>query len=226
VQIESSLSRRYEGTGLGLALVRRIVELHGGSIKVESEVGQGSQFTVTLPWKWGEAKTFVPPTSPATETQKPKLAVPAGQLLILVAEDNENNIVMLSDYLSFKGYNLAFAKNGIEAITLAKEHKPQLILMDIQMPKMDGIEATRWIRSDPETSDIPIIALTALAMPGDQEKCQQAGINQYVTKPVILDQLVELIHQTLAEQNHGVADASEPMNFANPSDQTVEQLEY
>ena len=221
VQIESSLSRRYEGTGLGLALVRRIVELHGGSVKVESEVGKGSEFTVTLPWKWGHTKPQVETTSTSENFQKPKQPRLSGELLILVAEDNENNIIMLSDYLSFKGYNLAFAKNGLEAISLAKERKPQLILMDIQMPKMDGIEATRWIRSDPETTDIPIIALTALAMPGDQEKCQQAGINQYVTKPVILDQLIELIHQTLDQQKSPI-DSQNLSNQAQASDLTVE----
>ncbi|MEM8638731.1 MAG: ATP-binding protein [Cyanobacteria bacterium P01_G01_bin.54] len=213
VQIESSLSRRYDGTGLGLALVRRLVELHGGSIAVESEVGVGSCFTVALPWQNLEQLALAVPTShhpallatvndwadsafhplPDADTLKP----PLGNYLILIAEDNENNVVMLADYLTHKGYKLAFAQNGLEAVSLAKDKKPQLILMDIHMPRMDGLEATRWIRADQELADIPIIALTALAMPGDEKKCQEAGLDGYLTKPVNLERLVQAINSTL-----------------------------
>jgi signal transduction histidine kinase/ActR/RegA family two-component response regulator len=212
VQIESTLSRRYEGTGLGLALVRRLVELHGGSIAVESEVGKGSCFTVILPWRNPEKLAVprdgrllrelntLPESVLATPPQTEVSHAPQGEYLILIAEDNENNIMMLADYLTFKGYKLVFAKNGLEAVSIAKEKKPQLILMDIHMPRMDGLEATRWIRSDKETSDVPIIALTALAMPGDREKCKEAGLDDYITKPVNLERLTHAINDVLIAQ--------------------------
>jgi CheY-like chemotaxis protein len=115
----------------------------------------------------------------------------------LLAEDNEANIAMLAPYLEAHGYHLLFAKIGLEAIALTKAYHPDLILMDIQMPVMDGLEATKRIRSDPNLVDIPIIALTALAMTGDREKCLAAGANDYVSKPIKLKQLTTIIQQIL-----------------------------
>jgi CheY-like chemotaxis protein len=117
--------------------------------------------------------------------------------VILLAEDNEANIRTLSSYLEAKGYCVLLAKDGQEAIDLAKIHQPDLILMDIQMPGIDGLEATRQIRLDPDLADIPIIALTALAMAGDRERCLEAGANNYLTKPVKLKQLATIIQQLL-----------------------------
>ncbi|TAE58550.1 MAG: response regulator [Nostocales cyanobacterium] len=121
--------------------------------------------------------------------------------LILIVEDNEANIDTIYNYLESRGYRLLVAQNGTDAIALTKTNIPDLILMDIQMPKMDGIEATRLIRSDPNCQDIPIIALTGLAMPGDQEKCLQAGANEYLTKPVRLKQLAAMIEKLLQHQS-------------------------
>lgn len=194
VQIESSLSRRYEGTGLGLALVKNIIELHGGSISVTSEVEKGSQFTVILPWK----KTIQLNSESDISISQTPLSIKHSQSLILLAEDNEANILMMSDYLIAQGYKLIFAHNGFEAINMAKEKNPNLILMDIQMPEMDGLEATIQIRKEREIAKIPIIALTALTMPGDREKCFAAGVNEYMTKPVNLKKLVNSIEQQLA----------------------------
>ncbi|NEP34897.1 response regulator, partial [Moorena sp. SIO3B2] len=115
--------------------------------------------------------------------------------LILIAEDNETNIKTIWDYLLSKGYRLILAKNGWEAISQAKEYHPQLIMMDIQMPDMDGIEAIKRIRDNQETSKIPIIAVTALAMPGDKEKCLGAGADEYISKPVSLKNLVSTIQK-------------------------------
>jgi len=321
VQLDSSLSRRYAGTGLGLALVRRIVELQGGSIALESEVGKGSCFTVMLPWKHpsrigerlkqsklmvgelppihkalvvedsdasanhiarylgelsitvlihpqGEGtidavQTFKPDViildillphisgwevlvqlkaNPATQSipvvvvsvvddptqalelgasdyllkpiSRPQLQSVLSQLfatppettppvveeklpLILLAEDNEANIVTLTDYLHSKGFRVVLARNGIEAVQQAQQYTPDLILMDIQMPEMDGLESTRQIRADSDLSRMPIIAVTALAMPGDREKCLAAGATEYMAKPIRLKKLVTLIEQYL-----------------------------
>jgi CheY-like chemotaxis protein len=118
--------------------------------------------------------------------------------LILLAEDNEANISTVTSYLKAKGYRIVLAKNGEEAIALAKSKNPNIILMDIQMPGMDGLEAMEHIRRDPNLVNVPIIALTALAMTGDRDRCLAAGANDYLTKPVKLRQLVASIQQLLA----------------------------
>ncbi|MDX2096228.1 MAG: PAS domain S-box protein, partial [Leptolyngbyaceae cyanobacterium bins.59] len=329
VQLDSALSRRYSGTGLGLALVRRIAELQGGSVTVESQEGKGSRFTVTLPWhpispnpepssevpqlesfplniqqaliiedspaaanqitrylnEMG-AKTLVHPVgggamqialelqpdviildillpdrsgwdvlaqlkaNPITQSipviiisvvdersqalaggaaayllkpisrpqfqqtlnqvltqatyldEQPAMLLAEAQSstlpLILLAEDNEANVATFNSYLQAHGYRVVLARNGLEAIQMAQRHRPNLILMDIQMPEMNGLDATQQIHSDPELQYIPIIALTALAMPGDRDRCLSAGAVDYLTKPVSLKHLVNLLAQYLS----------------------------
>ena len=193
IQIDSALNRHYEGTGLGLSLVKRMVELHGGQVKVTSEVGVGSCFTVTLPCS--VAIDLEPsPESPLSLHPRD----PANAPLILIVEDNEANVITLSSYLQAKGYRLLCANDGENAIVLAQSEKPDLILMDIQMSGMDGIEATQKIRQDPELARTPIIALTALAMEGDADRCLAAGANAYVTKPIRLKQLTTLMQGFLS----------------------------
>jgi PAS domain S-box-containing protein len=119
--------------------------------------------------------------------------------LILLAEDNEANINTLSPYLQAKGYRLKLARNGSQAIQMALEEGPEVILMDIQMPVMDGLEAIRQLRANQQFAGVPIIALTALAMPGDRERCLAAGANEYLSKPVSLKGLVELIEYYLQQ---------------------------
>ncbi|VAW40082.1 Circadian input kinase A, partial [hydrothermal vent metagenome] len=332
VQLDSGLAREYAGTGLGLSLVQRMMELHGGSIAVQSEVGKGSRFTVSFPWQGTDAtidqlfeydlyenssfmtglrsvtivedssvplaklkqyfkthgvfvRTFgegaaalasilaQPPdlvvltmplsddphwdllatiqeikqseagllmvTSTLDEKEAAMVAGADGcllepftqaqihrmlqeimekrnstvhededtavsQPLILLAEDNETNINTFSSYLLAKGFQLILARNGVEAVAKAKADKPDLILMDIQMPLMNGLEAIVKIRQDVDTAVncIPIIAVTALAMPGDNEACFEAGADAYLSKPVRLHHLVETIktHLAVAQQ--------------------------
>lgn len=344
VQIDSALSRKHSGTGLGLTLISRMIDLHGGNISIESEVGKGSRFIMSLPWQEHQEKLINPSLvindsqqkvefiktiktaliiedSPSTVEQLtryfkdlrietvictgdkdlmetihninpdiilldillpnisgwqilgkiksntntnkipvfiisvidekrkaeelgavgylvkpiarehlqtalakicPSISLPINnslpialeidtlqtnltntkQQLILLAEDNESNIKTFSDYLHMKGYKVIVARNGVEAITQARKNKPNLILMDIQMPGMDGLEATRCIRSDISMANIPIIALTALAMPHDRNLCLQAGVNEYLSKPISLKNLVEIIEQQLSAITH------------------------
>ncbi len=313
VQLDSRLAREHEGTGLGLALVRRLVELHGGEVSLESQPGAGTRVTVELPWEpaapveppargpaaraqhvliveddpsteeqlrryleeggrrvsviqdglgaaraaleldpdailldlllpgasgWevlealradarlsgipilvvsvvderahalaaGAADTLVKPVDrgsllaavdrlPARRRVQP-VAAPAAPL-VLLAEDNEAASGAERDYLEAHGLRVILARHGGEAVELALEHRPAVILMDVQMPGMDGLEATRRLRARPELADVPIVAVTALAMPGDRERCLEAGADQYLTKPVALARLLETVRALL-----------------------------
>ncbi|NEQ99035.1 MAG: PAS domain S-box protein [Cyanothece sp. SIO2G6] len=199
VQIDSALNRHYTGTGLGLALVKRIVELHQGTVSVASHSESGSCFTITLPCELAEMGLPTPQRQfPSCEvTTFTGMDSPATSPLILLAEDNEANISTISSYLKARGYQVVLAGNGEEAIALTQEHHPDLILMDIQMPQMDGLEAIQHIRTLPDVQTIPIVALTALAMETDRDRCLAAGANDYISKPVKLKQLVSMIQQGL-----------------------------
>lgn len=202
VQIDSSLNRQYSGTGLGLALVRRIVEMHGGTVSVTSELGKGSEFTVSLPCQSHLNYIPPPPKLPLNEDEDPPEIVASTisqqQLLselILLVDDNEDNIETFSTYLQEEGYKIKIARNGLEAFNSAKKLQPKLILMDIQMPQVDGLTAIKMIRAN--NLNMPIIALTALAMSEDKERCLNAGANDYVTKPVRLKKITKLIQKYL-----------------------------
>ncbi|MFN8786829.1 MAG: response regulator [Pseudanabaena sp.] len=199
IQVDSDLNRQYEGTGLGLTLVKRLVELHGGDVSITSQLGVGSCFTIDLPYEEvevllpAEVKKLSPIEQLRPSTQSDQLSSP----LVLLAEDSEANIISISTYLHAKEYRLVVAKNGEEAIALAKSQRPNLILMDIQMPRLDGLEAIRQIRLDPNLVHIPIVALTALAMSGDRKRCLEAGANEYLSKPVKLKELSLAIEKLL-----------------------------
>ena len=189
-QLDSKLSRQYPGTGLGLSLVLRLAELHGGSVKVESEIGKGSCFTVSLPWCQSTTDLSHHSARNSSEINSKEAAV--GPLL-LIADDNEINLSTVGDYLLAHGFRIIQARNGLEAIKAVRDHTPELVLMDIQMPVMDGIDAIKALRADRSFTSIPILALTSRAMIGDQEKCIEAGADEYLSKPVNLKQLVQTI---------------------------------
>lgn len=199
IQVDSSLTREHEGTGLGLALVHELMQLHGGGVYVESEVGKGSTFTVSIPLQGENNMEHTMQNSEQSDgTASGNVEMqPQALAKVLLAEDTETNIMVVGDYLESLGYALTIAVNGREALEKAKETQPDIILMDIQMPVMDGLEATRQLRADPRFADVPIIALTALAMTGDQERCLEAGATDYISKPVSLKQLREMIERLL-----------------------------
>jgi PAS domain S-box-containing protein len=195
LQLDSRLNREFAGTGVGLALVDRIAQLHGGSVSVESEVGQGSHFSIVLPLDTTPAAT---PEQATTTPAPPEFPCETNPPLILLAEDDEATIMIVQDYLDTKGYRVQVARNGHEALTQAHTMQPDLILMDVQMPGLDGLEVMRRLRAHAALAQIPVIALTALAMPGDCERCFAAGASGYLSKPMRLTHLAQAIENHLA----------------------------
>ncbi len=191
VQVESGLDRRYNGSGLGLAIVKSFTDLMNGSISVESEPHVGSRFTVTLPRFVSEsARTDNPPQTHRTvDATLPEPSSPPIQLLLI--DDNDVNRSIISTYLSTRGFEVVAVDNGRDALKLHFASPADIIILDIQMPDMDGLEVARRIRSNPNPtiSNTHIVALTALAMPGDQERCLASGISEYISKPFSLAKL-------------------------------------
>lgn len=200
VQLDSSLSRQYEGTGLGLALVDRLTRMHDGRIMVESQVGVGSRFTVMLPRHM--VGTVMPAAAPPPQAAKIEPAAAKGEEQyaghILLAEDNATNITTMVDILEFMNYRVTVAMNGQEALECAESDPPDVILMDMQMPVMDGLEATRQLRRNPALHHVPIIALTGMAMSDDRQRSLEAGCNDYLAKPIRLKDLREKLEQVLS----------------------------
>ncbi len=191
VQTDSSMARKFGGTGLGLSLSKKFARLMGGNLFVKSEFGVGSEFWLELTLEKVSAAELL-------ETQEVRIEklisspATASKIKILIAEDNDVNQMIMQKYLKKWGYPFAVATNGREAIHLiAQDSEIGLILMDCQMPEMDGLEATREIRSSPDhrVQFIPIIALTANALDEDKEKCLRAGMNSFISKPVDPTQL-------------------------------------
>lgn len=197
VQLDAGLARESSGTGLGLALVAKMARLHGGSVSVTSQPGKGSRFTIMLPCEPALTVDHFERSKSAGKLRPVKFTRDH-QPTILLIEDIQEVIMMISDYLELNGYKIVTAYNGEEGIIQAQRTHPDLILMDLQMPQMDGFEATKNLRSKPEFTHTPIIALTALAMQNDRERCLAVGMDEYITKPVHLRVLKEIIEGFLA----------------------------
>ncbi len=180
-QVQAAADRQFEGTGLGLALVKRLVGLHGGTIKVDSQLGKGATFTVTLPLRGLR---------------------PDGQLRnrILVIEDNPSSLELSTLVLRGQGFKVDTATDGQEGLQMAKAHPYDLILMDIQLPGIDGLTVTRLLKADPRTARTPIVALSARAMLGDEREALEAGCSGYITKPIEVKSFLNTVTEYLEAQ--------------------------
>ena len=199
VQLDSSLSRQQTGTGLGLVLVKRLVELHEGSLNVESEPGEGSRFTVILPYvPTAFAEQHKIPDKVETQNLPP---APAAIATVMIVDDNELGVATLTDFLTQQNFRVVSAGTGREFLSKLPQTRPDIILMDIQMPGMDGLETIRRLRAqlDKQIAGTPVIAITALAMPGDRERCIEAGADDYLSKPFRLLEIRELIEKIIKE---------------------------
>jgi len=211
-QADQSMSRRYGGTGLGLAIVRQLVEMMGGAVGLSSEVGSGSTFWFTVQLAkaqpGAQAAEQPGPEYPPLPHQAPATILPRRSRILLV-EDNPVNQEVGMAMLEGLGYQAGLASNGFEALQRLAEAKYDLVLMDCQMPEMDGYEATRRIRAEEtETAarsgatpeHLTVVALTAHAMVGDREVCLAAGMDDYLTKPFTQDALAEVLGRWLPEE--------------------------
>jgi len=196
-QADGTTNRKYGGTGLGLTISRQIAQLLGGNILVSSEPGQGSTFTLTIPMKYQHQEGVVAPSSPLVAAPK-ALPVDAdfSTKKVLVIDDDMRNIFAITVILERKGMEVIYAENGKAGIEKLKGNPDvDMILMDVMMPEMGGIEATQEIRKMEEFKSLPIISLTAKAMKGDREKCLEAGATDYITKPVDTDNLLATMYK-------------------------------
>ena len=204
VQADSSVTRRHGGTGLGLTISANLAALMGGSLTLESSLGKGSTFSLRVPLAVSTESDFSAHHFREVETAPAGSGshfIRSGPIRVLLAEDNLVNQKLAVRVLERAGFEVALAQNGAVALEMLAKAEFDIILMDCQMPVLDGYEATRRLRtdSDPAKARIPVVALTAHAMAGDREKCIDAGMNEYVTKPFNREQLTGLIRRLVSQ---------------------------
>jgi CheY-like chemotaxis protein/anti-sigma regulatory factor (Ser/Thr protein kinase) len=191
-QADNSMTRKYGGTGLGLAISKRLVQLMGGEIGVESTPGQGSTFWFTVQLGKASDAVLPAPTFPG-KTANERLFDTYTGTRILLAEDEPVNQEVSRGLLEDVGLMVDLAEDGLQALDLAKQNTYALILMDMQMPHMNGVEATMAIRALPAYAHTPILAMTANAFDEDRQRCFDAGMNDHISKPVDPDRLYETL---------------------------------
>jgi signal transduction histidine kinase/HAMP domain-containing protein/FixJ family two-component response regulator len=199
-QADSSTTRRYGGTGLGLAICRRLAELMGGQVGVESALGRGSTFWFSLPVEAAAHAPVAPVAAPRPHSARERLAelAQAHRRRVLLAEDNPVNQEVAVALIGSAGLTVDVAADGQQAVDMVKAGDYALVLMDVQMPVMDGLDATRAIRSLPQGAELPILAMTANAFDDERRRCLEAGMDDHVAKPVVAEQLFATLYDWLS----------------------------
>jgi signal transduction histidine kinase/ActR/RegA family two-component response regulator len=209
-QLPQGEANRSIGTGLGLALTQKLAALHGGWIEVASTVGEGSAFTIVLPL--APATAILPPTQPTPTALATGISLTPLELIapiptskkfrkaarnyhLLLVEDNQPNARLIITYLCKLGYEVTWAKDSQMMWRSLEQSLPAMILMDVNLPDVDGLTLTRQLREHERYQSLPIIAQTAMAMAGDRETCMAAGVDEYITKPIDLNKLADVIRQ-------------------------------
>ncbi|GGA19681.1 ATP-binding protein [Okeania sp. KiyG1] len=207
-QVDSSLSRRHEGTGLGLVLTKKLAELHGGTVSLSSQVSKGSVFRVWLPltemrqelivnFETEESSQVLVENIEEKELESERLA------RILIVEDQPYNQLLISEVLELEGYTVELISDGktmlntINSSLVTPPNLPNLILMDIQLPEVDGLKLIRTIKAHPTWGSVPVVAVTAMAMTGDREICINAGASAYLSKPLNIEKMISTVKSLL-----------------------------